>query len=65
VIVLTLRGNLLRKPSGLSAASRVTDTSVFPGVQVFVRERVKLAFEYGFTNRARPDVGALQLDITF
>jgi hypothetical protein len=65
VIVLTLRGNLLRKPSGLSVASRVTDTSVFPGVQVFVRERVKLAFEYGFTNRARPDVGALQLDITF
>lgn len=65
LLVVTLRGSLVHRPPGLSAASRVTFASVFPGVQVFVRERVKLAFEYGFTNRAQPDLGALQLDIAF
>jgi hypothetical protein len=65
LLVVTLRANLVHKPPGRSAASRVTLASLFPGVQVFVRERVKLAFEYGFTNRAEPDVGALQLDIAF
>jgi hypothetical protein len=65
ILVLTLRGNLVRRPPGRSADPRVTVASLVPGVQVFVRERLKLAFEYGFTNRARPDVGAVQVDLAF
>jgi hypothetical protein len=63
-LVLTLRGNLVHRPLGLSEGPKVTEASVVPGVQVFVRE-LKLSFEYGFTNRARPDVGAVQVDVAF
>lgn len=64
-LVLTLRGNVVHRPPGNTAASRITLASVFPGIQVFVRERLKIAFEYGFTNRDRPDLGAVQLDVAF
>jgi hypothetical protein len=64
-VVLTLRGNLVSRPPGRTAEARVTMASLVPGVQVFVRERLKLGFEYGFTNRARPDVGAVQVDVAF
>jgi hypothetical protein len=63
--VLTLRFNAVNRPPGVTALPRQTFTSVFPGAQVFVRERFKLSFEYGFHNRDRPSIGAVQAELAF
>jgi hypothetical protein len=63
-LVLTLRGNLVSRPPAGTAGAHRTYTSVFPGVQ-FAFYHLKLSFEYGFQNRDRPDVGALQVDLAF
>jgi len=64
-LVLTLRGNLVSRPPGASAGPHQTFASVFPGLQLFIRERLKLSFEYGFLNRDRADIGAAQVDLAF
>jgi hypothetical protein len=62
---LTLRVNAVRAPLSEAPSSKETLTSVFPGVRFFVRERVKLAFEYGFQSDDRPNLGAVQAEIAF
>ncbi len=64
-LVLTLRGNLVSRDTGNPSADRVTDSSVLPGVQLFLGQHAKLSFEYGFFNRQRPDLGAVQVDVAF
>jgi hypothetical protein len=63
-VVLNLRLNAVSRPPGLSP-ERQTFTGLFPGAQVFLFERLKVSFEYGFQNRGRPDFGALQAEIAF
>ena len=38
---------------------------MFPGVRVYVRERLRLAFEWGFQSDERPDIGAVQAELAF
>jgi hypothetical protein len=64
-VQLTLRVNAVRAPTSQAPSSKETLTSVFPGVRVFIRERVKLAFEYGFQSDDRPNIGAVQAEIVF
>jgi hypothetical protein len=64
-VQLTLRVNAVRAPTSVAPSSKETVTSVFPGVRVFIRERVKLAFEYGFQSDDRPNLGAVQAEIAF
>jgi len=64
-VVLTLRGNLVSRPPGATADARETFASLFPGIQVFIYEHLKLSFEYGFLNRDRSDFGAAQVDLAF
>lgn len=64
-VQLTLRVNAVRAPTSFAPSSKETVTSVFPGVRVFIRERVKLAFEYGFQSDDRPNLGAVQAEIAF
>ena len=59
-VVLTLRGNVVSRPPGASPLAHQTFASLFPGLQVFVRERLKLSFEYGTTrNVTRQAIQAL------
>jgi hypothetical protein len=64
-VQLTLRVNAVRAPTSVAPSSKETVTSVLPGVRVFIRERVKLAFEYGFQSDDRPNLGAVQAEIAF
>src|SRR5712691_9553755 len=66
-LVLTLRANLVSRPTSASPGvnPRQSLASLFPGLQFFVRERLKLAFEYGFLNQDRSDIGAVQVDLAF
>lgn len=65
VVVVSLRGDWISRSPGRGAGTRETFSSFFPGVQLFVRERLRLAFEYGFRSGDRPNVGALQVDVAF
>ena len=64
-LVLMLRGDLVSRPPGTAAATRQSYVTVAPGLQFFVRERVRLAFEYGFRNAGRGGRGAVQVDLAF
>ena len=50
--MLTLRGNLVNRPLS-TVGDEETLASVFPGLQLFIRERFKLSFEYAFQNHDR------------
>jgi hypothetical protein len=63
-VVVTLRGNLVNRPES-TEGDKETFTSVVPGVQVFIRERFKLSFEYAFQNRDRGNLGAVQAEMVF
>ena len=62
---LTLRLNVVNAPTSVAPSSKETNTSVFPGVRFYVRERLRLAFEWGFQSDERPDVGAVQAELAF
>jgi hypothetical protein len=62
-VAVTTRVNLVSRPPGRGGASNQTFTSVFPGVLFYVRERLKLSFEYGFLDKDRPNFGAVQVDL--
>jgi hypothetical protein len=64
-VQVTLRFNAVNLPTGLSSSSSETFTSIFPGIRVFVRERLKLSFEYGFHNQDQPNVGIVQAELAF
>jgi hypothetical protein len=62
--VLNLRLNAVSRPPGRSP-DKESFTGLFPGAQVFLFERLKLSFEYGFQNRNQADFGAVQAEIAF
>jgi hypothetical protein len=64
-VQLTLRVNAVNAPASSAPSSKETLTSVFPGVRVYVRERLRLAFEWGFQSDERPDIGAVQAELAF
>lgn len=61
-LALTARLNLVTRPDD---GGDVTVTSFVPGVRVFIRDRLRLAFEYAFFNEGRSGFGAVQADIAF
>jgi hypothetical protein len=64
-LALTLRLNMVRRPPGSSNLSRETFSSLYPGIQVWVLQRLKLSFEYGFQNKDRPGLGIVQAEVAF
>ncbi|HEX6737210.1 MAG TPA: hypothetical protein VF310_02950 [Vicinamibacteria bacterium] len=59
---LTARLNVVQRPEGASAEKQ-DFVSVYPGFQLWVRERFKLSFESGFQNRDRGGVGQVQAEL--
>jgi hypothetical protein len=64
-VVLTLRTEPIHRPPRGSAGPKETFTSLYPGVQLFLRERFKLSFEYGFHDHDRRNRGAVQAEVAF
>jgi hypothetical protein len=64
-VVLTLRTETIRRPSGGAIDPPETFTSVYPGAQLFLRERFKLSFEYGLHDKGRRNLGAVQAEVAF
>lgn len=62
---LTLRVNAVNRPISAATTSNETFTSIFPGIRFFIRERFKVAFEYGFHNQDQPNLGAVQAELVF
>lgn len=62
---LTVRVNAVNRAPSNPSASSETFTSVFPGIRFFIRERFKIAFEYGFHNQDQPNLGAVQAELVF
>jgi hypothetical protein len=62
---LTLRVNAVHRPVRLEPSDTETFANVFPGIRVFVRERLRLVFEYGFQNQDRANIGAVQAELAF
>ena len=65
-LALTLRFNFVDRPPDQTSLPREWQTSVFPGVKVWlIDDRLKLSFEYGFLNKGRSDFGAVQAEVAF
>jgi hypothetical protein len=64
-VVLTLRTETVNRPRPGLGTQRETFTSVYPGAQLFLRERFKLSFEYALNDRGRPNLGAVQAEVAF
>jgi hypothetical protein len=64
-VALTMRLNVVSRPTGDVGSSKETFTSLFPGVQVFLFQHLKLSFEYGFLNQKRDSFGAIQAEVAF
>jgi hypothetical protein len=60
-VIVALRGNLVRSGVG----THETESSLYPGLHVWIRERCRVGFEYGFEGQGRPDVGRLQGELVF
>jgi hypothetical protein len=63
-LALTLRLNVVNRPVG-AGESRQSFSSLFPGAQVFLWDRLKLSFEYGFLNKQRDSFGSIQAEVAF
>jgi hypothetical protein len=64
-VALTLRFNLVSRPTGADDSTKETFSSLFPGIQVFLFQHLKLSFEYGFLNKQRDSFGAIQAEVAF
>jgi len=64
-LALTLRLNLVSQPEDPTSTEKTLFSSLFPGVQVWLFERFKLSFEYGFLNQERNSFGAIQAEVAF
>lgn len=64
-LALTLRLNLVNQPDAGASGEKTTFSSLFPGVQVWLLEFLKLSFEYGFLNQQRKSFGAIQAEVAF
>ena len=60
----TVRGNWTHVPAA-NLGPRESRWSVYPGVRFWLRERFRLAFEYGFEGQGRSDLGAVQAELVF
>jgi hypothetical protein len=63
-VVLTLRTEAVHRPLS-GTGPRETFTSLYPGAQLFLRERLKLSFEYGLHDKGRRNLGAVQAEVAF
>lgn len=63
--VVTLRGEAIQRRGPRTPRPDEPGTSVYPGLQLFFRERFKLSFEYAFHGDGRRDAGGLQAEIAF
>jgi hypothetical protein len=63
-LAVTLRGNFLNPPHA-GGVDVDADTSVYPGMQVWILRRLKLSAQYGFQSGDSPDGGAVQIDFAF
>jgi hypothetical protein len=64
-LALTLRLNVVSQPAVATDTENETFTSVFPGIQFWGWEHLKLSFEYGFRSQDRGNVGAIQAEVAF
>lgn len=64
-LALTLRLNMVSQPPSVTATDNETFTSVFPGLQFWAWEHLKLSLEWGFLNKDRGNVGAIQAEVAF
>jgi hypothetical protein len=63
-VALTARLNVVSRPTS-ARGDNATFTSFYPGLRVYLRDRFRVAFEYGFNNRNRSGIGAVQADLAF
>ena len=64
-VVLNLRLNVVSQPRASSPNESTTLAGLFPGVQIFLFDHLKLSFEYGFLNEERKSLGAIQAEVAF
>jgi len=64
-LALTLRLNMVNQPPGPTDTENESFTSVFPGLQFWAWEHLKFSFEYGFRNKDRGNIGAVQAEVAF
>jgi hypothetical protein len=64
-VVLTFRAEAIHRPPRGTTGPQETFTSLYPGAQLFLRERFKLSFEYGWHDKGRRDRGAVQAEVAF
>lgn len=64
-VVLTLRLNQVSLGLPTPPGGQQNLTSLFPGIQVWILEHLKVSFEYGFQNKGRPGRGELQAEVAF
>lgn len=62
-IVVSGRMELMRGPPPGTADPAKSFFEFFPGLRLWLHPRVRLAFELGFPNQARPTRGALQIEL--
>ena len=63
--VVTLRGETIARGSGYAGLREETTNSLYPGLQLFVRERFKLSVEYALRGSRRLDAASIQAEIAF
>jgi len=63
-LAATARASWTRRPTP-DLAFKTSEWSVHPGLELWLRERFRLAFEYGFQGQGRPDLGAVQAELVF
>jgi hypothetical protein len=63
-LAFTLRANRQSAPTNVLTLKE-TSSSLYPGVRLHLRERLRLVFEYGFQGQKRSDQGAVQAELVF
>ena len=63
-LAATVRGTWTRVPTA-GLGPRQSQWSVYPGLRFWLRERFRLAFEYGFEAQGRADLGGVQAELVF
>ena len=63
--IVSLRGETIAHGSGYTPQPNATTHSLYPGLQLFFRERFKLSFEYAFLGGRRLDRAGLQAEVAF
>ena len=64
-LALTLRFNVVSQPALATDTENETFTSIFPGIQYWAWKSLKLSAEFGFRNKDRGTLGAIQAEVAF